>query len=49
VNGFSEVEGIFGDYLAAAARGDFAEDGLLAAACSATTSVDAERPGIAHE
>ena len=49
VNGFSEVEGIFGDYLAAAARGDFAEDGLLAVACSATTSVDSERPGIAHE
>jgi nifR3 family TIM-barrel protein len=42
VNTFGEVEGIFGDYLAAADRGDFAEDGLAATA-------DAELLGSAHE
>ena len=34
VNSFGEVEGIFSDYLTAAVRGDFAEDGLPAAAGS---------------
>ena len=42
VNTFGEVEGIFSDYLAAAERGDFVEDGL-------TVTPDAELLGTAHE
>ena len=45
VNSFGEVEGIFSDYLRAAERGDFAEDGLPVAA----TTEDAELLGSAHE
>lgn len=42
VNSFGEVEGIFADYLAAADRGEFTDDGSL-------TTADAELLGIAHE
>jgi nifR3 family TIM-barrel protein len=47
VNSFSEVEGIFGDYLAAAARGDHTDETLSVA--TTALAADAELLGAAHE